>query len=246
MSIALRPRSAGEVLDASFQVLRQHYVTLVSAPAALLLPLVATRLLLPQAWLLSVLQPLLSVFATAAVVVMVADLYMGRRPDVGRAMTVVGERWWAVLVTALFQMVMVWVGFLLLIVPGIVFAAMSFAMPMTVVVEGGTAGDSFERSRELASGHLLRILGTAVLAWLIYMLAFMAISAILSGLGILAGAPRLATALGEAVSILFFPCYAVVATVLYFDIRIRKEAFDVEMLTRQMSEVFPPEAVVAR
>ena len=239
MSVALRARTVGEILDTSFQILRQHYVTLVSAPAALLLPVVATQLALPGAWLLAVLQLVLSVYATAAVIAMVADLYLGRRPDLGRAMTAVGERWGALLGAALFQWLMIIGGAFLLFVPAFIFAAMSFAMPMTVIVEGGTAADSFERSRELSGGHLLRIMGTAVLAGLIYFLAWGALAAVLRALGLYERAPGVANALVQSGSILLFPCYGTVATVLYFDLRIRKEAFDVEMMTRQMSERLP-------
>lgn len=46
-SVALRPRSVTELIDAAVQLLRQHYLELVTTTAVFLIPSIVIRLFLP-------------------------------------------------------------------------------------------------------------------------------------------------------------------------------------------------------
>ncbi|HEX2205883.1 MAG TPA: hypothetical protein VHG91_21390 [Longimicrobium sp.] len=234
MPIALRPRSTGEILDAGFQIVRQNYITLASAAAVFTLPLVALQLALPAlAPLALFLQTIVQVFAAAATVVMVSEIYMGRRPDLNQALGAVGSKWGALLLAALGTGTLIFVGALLLIVPAFIFFAWTFSMPMVIMVEGRGFSAAFDRSRELARGQVGRILASAIVAYVIYMVGAFGIAFLLGATGLF-GTGAVAEAVGRAVAFLLYPLYGAVATVLYYDLRIRKDAFDVEVMTREL------------
>ena len=234
----IRPRTVPEILDAAFGLLRQHYVPIVSATAIILFPAILLQALLPEdvAPLAALLQNFLLNFAAAATVVLVADVYLGREPDVGAALGQVGRRSWAIFAAAFFQGVLLIVGLLLCIVPGIIAYALLFAGPIVVMVEGLGPIKALERSVELADEHLLRILGSAVLALLVVLVAAL-------GLGMLVGLAfpegRQAAVIASVLALFIQPFPVVVSTLLYFDIRIRKEAFGMDDLASAFGDAPP-------
>jgi hypothetical protein len=141
---------------------------------------------------------------------------------------------------AIIQGLVIGLGLLLLIVPGIIFAAWNFAMQQAVMVEGRGAGEAFERSRALARGHFGHIVKTSVLAFLIAMAAMFGIGFARAFLPV---GERGAALLLTGAMIGINPIVAVVGTVLYYDLRIRNEALDVEMAAARLGE--EPAAVLA-
>jgi hypothetical protein len=241
-ALSLRPRSATEIIDASFQLLRRHYASFAAAAAAVLLPALVLRVVLPDrtAWLPNLLAQLLQSTAAGATIVLVSDAYLGRVPNVGEAVRLVFRRFGSIFFAALIQGLVIGVGVLLLLVPGLIFAAWTFAMPMVVVLEGRGALDSLGRSRELARGQVGHILGTLVIAYVIFFVVFFIGLALLAAVAGITGAfeagPGQRT--GDVSRILFailaHPIVAVVGTLLYYDLRIRKEGFDLEMMARDL------------
>ena len=237
---ALRPRSATEIVDAAFQLVRRHYAQYVVIAAIAFVPLLLLRLITPptRQFIPALLSWVFQSLAAAAIIVAVSDAYLGRAIDVGAAYRRVFSCLGSVLLAALGQGLIVAVGFLLLIIPGFIFFAWAFAMPAAVVLEGRGAADSWTRSRELSSGYVGKVLATLGLALLVYVFAIIALGA---ALGIALGAGRaaaIATIL-EGLKIFLFPIVGAVATLLYYDLRIRKEGFDIEMMAGEIG-VAPP------
>ena len=239
---ALRPRSATEIIDASFQLLRGHYASFVAAFGAVLLPALVLRAVLPDSassfpYLLS---QLLQPAAAGATIVLVSDAYLGRAPNVGDAVRLVFRRFGSLFLTALIQGIILGVGVVLLIVPAFIFFAWTFAMPMAVVLEGARALDSFGRSRELARGHVGHILVTFLIAYLIFFIVFFVGPAMVAALPGVSKLVRVGAGerSGDVARIVFVilahPIVAVVGTLLYYDLRIRKEGFDLEVMARDL------------
>lgn len=227
----IRPRTVPEILDASFQLLRQHYGPIAAVTGLILLPslLMAALLPLEMAPLAELVQNICLNFSGAATVLMVADVALGREPDMWGALRQVRRKAWLILGAAILQGLAVGLGMLLLVIPGLIAMALLFAVPIVVMVEEReNVSDVMSRSASLAQGDMLRVLGATLLAFLVVFFAGI-------GLGLLvAFAPgvgeRQAQLLVQTLSIFAFPFPSVVATLLYFDLRIRKEGFGLDDL----------------
>ncbi|TMD03308.1 MAG: hypothetical protein E6J02_14100 [Chloroflexi bacterium] len=125
---------------------------------------------------------------------------------------------------------------------------LSMALPV-LFTERASIGTAIDRSWRLVERNWWRIFGTFVLvsilvAVLEYALLplFMAVVFLLPGLS-----PDLRGDLAVIVTALIgqltLPFYAAAVTLLYFDLRVRKEAFDLEMMAYSITHGQPEEAV---
>ena len=236
-TVHLRPRSIPELVDAAVPLLRRHYMLLVTASAVVLLPALVLGVVLPQsaAWVGNLVKNLFFTLLDAAVITIVSDVYIGHEPDLASTLRAVGDRSGSLLGASFIRGLIVGFGFLLLVVPGVVFFAWSFAMPMVIMLEGHDAGESFSRSRALVRGHVWRVLGTLLLAFVIVVLLAGAASVLVDWLAGLASLPERTTELlDELVLIAVYPIGSVIATLLYYDLRIRNEGFDLEVMAQEL------------
>jgi hypothetical protein len=236
---ALRPRSATEIIDAAFRLCRAHYGALATATIVVFAPALILRLLLPPGGAVfgALLQNLLAPVADGAAIAIVSGAYLGRSVDAGTGLRALGGHVGSLIVGSIGRGLLIILGMVLLLVPGFIALALTFAMPMAIVLEGMGAGESLGRSRELARGHVLRILGTLFMAFGIFLVVILTLS---FALGLVAGAiglgPRVAATIGEMVFILPYPLLSVVGTLLYYDLRIRKEGFDIDVMAQELAE----------
>lgn len=233
---ALRARSAGEILDAAFQLYRSRWTAMAAATGMLVLPLLLLQAVAPVS-ALPVLDRLGNLFflaASAAVVVIASGAYTGKEVDAVEAVRTVGKRFGSVWGAAIIQGILVAIGFILLIIPGLIFLAWTFAMQQAVMIEGRSAGEAFSRSRELARDNLKHILVTSVLATIIIFVAAIPLTMLI---GMFSPSER-AAYLGINLALIGInPIAAAVGTVLYYDLRIRKEAFDVAVAADRLATV---------
>ena len=75
--------------------------------------------------------------------------------------------------------VMVFLGYLLLIIPGIMLALALFVAVPALMVEDLNIGNAISRSFELTAGYRLRILGLSILAGLVVVVPFTIVSVVL-------------------------------------------------------------------
>ena len=162
----------GEILDVSFTLYRRHFaplagVALVCAgiPVVLNLFLQASGGMLqnlPLAAAYYLVFAALNSIATAATVFIVSESYLGRpveaRVALRRAAPYIGR----LLICSMLTAVVIFVGLILLIVPGIILiAGLILAVP-ALVIEGISASASLSRSWELTRGSRWRMLGLLV------------------------------------------------------------------------------------
>lgn len=234
---SLRPRSAIEIIDAAFQLLRAHYSAFVAATAVVLLPTVLLQLVLPAsvASIVAIVEQVLLIVVDGVIVALVAQAYLGERVDVGAALRSLGGRIGTLLGGAIMRGLLAGIAMLLLVVPGIIVWVWTFAVSMVIVLEGAGVFAALSRSRELARGGFGRIFGALVLALLLVVLMLLAVSV---AVGVLLGAIGVGDTLTEPVTtvllVLVYPFFAIVGTLLYYDARIRREGFDLEMMAREL------------
>jgi hypothetical protein len=225
-------------VDAAVPLLRRHYLLLVTASAVILAPALVLDVALPSsaAWVGGLVSRLLYVLLDAATISIVSESYLGNVPDLASTLRAVGNRSGALLAAAFLRGLLVGLGFLVLIIPGIVFYAWSFAMPMVVMLEGRRAGEAFSRSNELVRGDTARVLLTLFLGFVVLMLLVLAFGAGVGALTDVMGFPaRTMNVLGELAMIFAYPIGSVISTLLYYDLRIRKEGFDLEVMAKELA-----------
>ena len=250
---ALRPLSVGEILDTSFGLYRQHFIALativmISTGAPLLLNLylqsaggLMANPVLAVVYLLVYVA--LSSLGAAATVYLISEGYLGRELAAGaalsRAMPLLGT---IVVYSILFALV-VGIGLLLLIVPGVVLACgLVLATPVIVLEPGVDATGAMARSWALTKGSRLRMFGLLLVFGLLVYIPIIALSivaamvapgALTAGDGSTAPMLVFTAALG-IVQMVIYPLLYCILTVAYYDMRVRKEGFDLEMLASSL------------
>lgn len=129
-------------------------------------------------------------------------------------------------------------GFLLLLLPLAVFAGLAVSTP-ALVLEDLQAGAALRRSWTLTRGARLRTIGLLLVTSLLIMIPFLGIG-MLGGLfagehGPSATTGVVFTVLTLATVFVLAPLFYCVMTLLYYDLRVRKEAFDLQMLAESLA-----------
>ena len=114
----------------------------------------------------------------------------------------------------------------------VVFARLAL-VPATVVLEENGAGVAVRRSWELVSGHVGRTIGALLLAYLIVA----ALQLTLMGVGAVLANMLVGQLVANLASIVTYPIVAGVTVLLYYDLRIRKEGFDLELMTAELERI---------
>lgn len=108
--------------------------------------------------------------------------------------------------------------------------------PVVVLEELPSAFDAFARSWELTRGSKRRVLGFATVAFLLFNsipgLVLQAIATAIQEQWPLIGVGALV--LAHAVPMLLLPIISCVFTLMYYDLRVRREAFDLQILGQQL------------
>jgi hypothetical protein len=144
-------------------------------------------------------------------------------------------------ITNVFVGLFIVLGFMLLIVPGIYFTLWCTVVQPVVVLEKLWGIGAIRRSRELMRDNLSKglkvVLAVGVLTWIL---------SLAMGL-LLAWVPwphaMVGLAATYALQALILPIQTAPTLLLYYDLRIRKEAFDLEQLALSIAEA-PPAASV--
>jgi len=179
----------------------------------------------------------------AATIFAVSDLYLGIPATVRGAYRRVGLKAFRVLLLLFVVGIVVGVGFLLLIVPGfILLCRTSVAVPVAML-ENTKVIRSIERSMELTKGFAGQIFLILLLVWVINGVAgaifqfpflFIVTSAAIAHKKV-SFAILVLQHLAEFVSqVLVGPIATIAFSLMYYNLRVRKEAFDIQHLMASM------------
>ena len=241
----LRPLSFGELLDGALVLLRRHFGLVLSIavvcegiPTAMdvYIDLTGGASLNSGLSLLDRLLTLVgSVLVTGATVRVVSEAYLGRSPLFGDAMGFAGSRFGAILGANIMSGILTFLATLALVIPGIVVACGYSVAAEAAALESGSSSDALRRSWELTKGFRWKALGLGVVSIGLILVVYVG-AGVLGGIlgGVMGGLDMVLAVLGACVSLLIYPVISCVFTVFYYDLRVRKEGFDLEMLSRQL------------
>lgn len=122
-------------------------------------------------------------------------------------------------------------------------------LPQVVMIEGSSAGNALGRAFRLGAGNWYKLGGIGLFAYFVtgsllaaLTLPFIAVLYVTGSLNesLLASPAWMIfySAFGEITNVLVLPIWIVAFTLLYFDSRVRKEGYDVELLTRNIAPGF--------
>lgn len=177
-------------------------------------------------------------FAQAGCFRAIADAYLGEEVGWRSSLGFALRRLPAIIWMTVLAGILVVLGLVLLIIPGVyLYVAFTVAVPV-LLVEGAGPWRALRRSRQLVRGRWLGTLGVSVVGSLLVSVVSLAISGLLVGVAF-ANPSRntvtgfvlntLAATLGSMIAT---PAAAAFVTVLYIDLRVRKEGFDLLLLAR--------------
>jgi hypothetical protein len=260
MPTDLRPLSTGELLDRTFAIYRKNFLLFFAIVALPELVLFAARIgyatlngtnigRLPTSGniasvafgslALMVLYLIIIAAAQGATVHAVSRVYLGQPTSVSESYAAVRGQLGSIVAVIIVTFILVMLGSLLLIVPGILLAIRwALVVPVAALEDAGVT-ESRERSSYLTQGFRGRIF----LIFLMYIVLVYAISAALEVPIVTIGLPIIAKThvvpmwylIGVygttfIVGSLVGPVLVIALSLAYFDGRVRKEAFDLQVL----------------
>jgi hypothetical protein len=257
MTTALRPMSVGELLDRSFFLYRKHFLLFVGIAAlphvvilALQLAGVVLRSKMGAAfvgwtllWNLAATVCYLAVAAASqgATVMAVSNVHLDRPTSVSESFTSIKGRIFYLSLIVIGVGIGISIGFVLLIVPGIILALMwALTIPVAVLEDKGLR-DSVSRSAELTKGSRGRIFVIGVLFLILIYTVFALWEIpifILIGMFTRGHNPaefpvwsQIAFPIGSFLTqCLVSPLLTIALSLIYYDQRVRKEGFDLELM----------------
>ena len=250
----LEPMTTGMILDRSFRLYSQNFALMIGLTAVVHVPVLILTVGLPllgeSSTILGAVGTLVGLLGILLGVIIVTPLVTGAATKaisekfLGNEVTALSAlkfAWHYVLTLLLIQIVVsiiVAVGFLLLIVPGVLWMlSYSVVVPVAVLESSSDRAEIRRRSWRLVSGHRGKAFGVLVVVILSQLLLSMSGSLFIEmtyGTESAAGEALAGIISGLAV-MLIYPLQAIAVTLLYYDLRIRKEGFDLEMLSQAIA-----------
>ncbi|HYD53783.1 MAG TPA: hypothetical protein VEA99_14195 [Gemmatimonadaceae bacterium] len=239
--IDFRARSVTEIVDGAVQLYKRdalHYILIAAVASApgVILQLVAsggtdatTGPTFGGMMFVALFISLLGSTLMSAVLVHFASaVYLGGEADVQRSLRVVVSRLGSLVVNALVKWPLIILGTMLLLAPGLYLFTRWFATTPTIVLEGRGPFAAFGRSSTLSKGRKRRVFGTLFLVYLLFWLGLFGLMSVTGGFG--DDGSLLTQVLYAVYGAIVYPIVGIAEMLLYYDARIRAEAFDVEVL----------------
>ncbi len=252
--IDMRPRSATEIIDASFRTLRQNYSKFITAAAILYVPQLVLQLLTPpapeNAGPLTVFTTLSIVFvrgllfgiSSATMIVLTSQLVTRGEMDVNAAIRRTLNRFGTIIIASIITYLIVGVGFIFFIIPGFyLFAKYGISNAIATVEDLGGV-ESVRRAGVLSEHNRERYLKTMLLMFLLY---FIAVGAFSAAAGIM-GSQILLDVSSAITNIFLGPVLGISNALIYYDMRVRNEGYDLQLMSERLAaDNAPPVGAIA-
>jgi hypothetical protein len=256
---AMRPRTLGEILSAAFDIYKANLASLITVVAIVVVPLSFVGALVSEAVASSsehtvtvlgqtetisdrtfaavilgsligaLVAVVISAVLQAAMMRAAALATIGDPVDVQASYRWGFKRFGSVILVALLVGLVVGIGFILLVIPGIIFLTLLSVSIPALVIENRRGTDAMKRSWDLAKTSFWHVLGVIVVAALITGL----VSGVVSSIG---GDQWFVRWIFSAIAqIITAPFSALVSVLLYLDLRARKEALTADSLRSELA-----------
>lgn len=106
----------------------------------------------------------------------------------------------------------------------------TFAVSQAVLLEGTGPFEALTRSLRLSEGCGAHIFFTLALVWVLFLITYL----VALGASVALVSRSIMQIIGAVVVVAIYPLVAVVTTLLYYDLRVRKEGFDLEVMAREL------------
>jgi hypothetical protein len=196
--------------------------------------------------LVLVLAVVASTLATGACFKAVADAYLGERPTAKASLAFALRRVHSIVWVTVLGGLLALLGLLACIVPGVwLYVSFAVAVP-ALLMEDVRGRRALGRSRRLVEGRWWPTFGILLVGVLLAGIVGGAITGVLEALALAdpdneVVSVILRTLSGTVASTITTPFQAAFVTVLYFDLRVRKEGFDLQLLAERIGLAPPPE-----
>jgi hypothetical protein len=227
------PRSAPEIVDIAINLVRRHYPTFLTVTAIALTPmllLTPVSASLPQL-VISIASLICTGYAEACLMIGIAAVYRGETlPSAGEQLRAGRRIAGRVIRITVARNIATAIGLVFLIIPGLLLYAHFLLGAPVAALEDLKVGPALDRGRALAKGEHWRIVLVAGLSAVIYVLLWFGISIVVA---LLTRSEAFAYLVGTMVEILLLPAVVAITVLLYYDIRQRREGWDIEMALGQ-------------
>jgi len=179
---------------------------------------------MPLAWgLVSV---VLSALAEAMIIFAAFQTLRGRRAGIGESIGRGLRRLGAVVLASIVVSILIVLGAILLLVPGLIVLTIFFVTIPACVVEQLGATTAMARSSELTRNHRWRVFGAAAVVFIIFFIVDSIVSAVLRHPATLWSYVLVAFCVNSVYS----AYNAVLAAIVYHDLRVIKDGIDIDQL----------------
>lgn len=249
----LRPLTMGEILDRTFSLYRRHFLLFIGIsgiPQILVLAFSIAQIFytprtframivnLGVALAFVVVSLVAYLFSQGGAILAVSDLYLGRPTTIGASLRSVWDDFGSLLGVVILNGMAVMFSLLLLILPGIYVACRLLVCVPSALIEKRGPSESLSRSFALTEGNAGRsfviLLLSVVLAWGaqgLFAWPFAIAATLAKGDPSMARIWATLMQVGSSTAaILVSPILLIATSVFYYDLRIRKEAFDLQFM----------------
>jgi hypothetical protein len=239
----VRQYTLGRIIKTSYGLFYRHFRQLFGGAIIVMAPWCIFDWYIshstPEGGVAVVLQ-LLSFFvmqlAMPLLLLQVNDVVRGLRPSLSRSLRIyTSDRIWPFIATYFVVTILIWLGFILLVIPGIIASAIFLFAMIVAIIEGKGPGYAMKKSRELGKGCYVRNICVLYASWFaVSAPVFMLLVIAATGLGLaletvlpaVAEAPMLFELLGMFLGAAIVPAIVLPQILLYYDMRARKEGLD--------------------
>ncbi len=232
-----RPLSAGDVVARSFSAWFGNFVPFSVVTLAVNVPVFFLAVLAPASgglgWrlLLNAVSTLADLVVVGALTYGVLQSLRGTRVPVGTLFATGFARLGSVLLVSIGVGIRVFIGLVLLVVPGVVWYCQLYVAVPAVVVEPELGSDAIGRSRALTDGSRWAIFAIVLLVFVVVLVVGGGAGVLLALAGSTLPGPLVAV-LGTAIGVLATPLGACASAVAYHDLRVAKEGVDTATLVK--------------
>lgn len=262
----LRPLTFGDLFDEAIDLYRNNFMLLAGIAGLVYIPLAglmaliggslfqalgtlpgtssaANPFLQSSFWgtfaVATIIGVILQIMSVAATTWAVSSCYLGSRPTILASYKAILSRMIPLVFAALLTYLMVGVGFMLCILPGIVALVLTVFVSQALILENKGVIESIKRSFVLARsnpGRILLVLVISILLmWVISLLIDIPLQLLALGVAEQTGLALAASSIMRSiVSSAVMPIITVALVLLYYDVRVRHEGFDIEMLAASL------------
>jgi hypothetical protein len=249
----LRPLDYGGIFDEMFDLYKKHFVLFFGIAAVIHIPIYAITAAIGgpiAAGIGALLNGVMSYVVLAVTTFAVSQCYLNKKTSIADSYKAMGVRTLSLFATMLVAGLLILGGFCLLIVPGVILAFRYAFISEVCILEGKSGKEARIRSAFLAKDNVARIFVVSLLTGILAAVISSVVTApmqILQAVLVQAHGPSaasgpvgllvgLVTGIAAAVTT---PIQVISFVLLYYDIRIRKEGFDIEMLANNMGVSVP-------